>query len=105
MAKGNIRSMRFSDEVIEMIESQAGESFTSKFEALVTRCMWELPRKEKELKEVQSRIDNEKKRLARIQKQVNDLDNSLWKLNNQIQSYSTMMKQATSNLNKLINEE
>ena len=105
MAKGNIRSMRFSDEVIEMIESQAGESFTAKFEALVTKCMWELPRKEQELKEVQERIDNQKKHLAKIQKQVNDLDNHIWKLNSQIQSYSTMMKQATSNLNKLINEE
>ena len=105
MAKGNIRSMRFSDKVIEMIESQTGESFTAKFEALVTRCMWELPRKEQELKEVQERIDNQKKHLAKIQKQANDLDNHIWKLNNQIQSYSTMMKQATSNLNKLINEE
>ena len=47
--KNNIRSIRFSDEIIEMIESQAGETFTAKFEALVTRCMWELPKKEKEL--------------------------------------------------------
>lgn len=104
MAKGNIRSMRFSDEVIEMIESQAGESFTAKFEALVTRCMWELPKKEQELKEIQERIKNEKKRLANIQKQVGGLDIHLWELNKQIQSYSTMMKQATSNLDKLINK-
>ena len=46
--KSNIRSMRFSDEIIQMIESQAGETFTAKFEALVTRCMWELPQKEQE---------------------------------------------------------
>ena len=105
MAKSNIRSMRFSDEVIEMIESQAGESFTAKFEALVTKCMWELPRKEQELKVIQERIDNQKKHLAKIQKQANDLDSHIWKLNSQIQSYSTMMKQATSNLSKLINEE
>lgn len=35
MAKNNIRSMRFSDCMIEII--------TQKFEALATRCMWELP--------------------------------------------------------------
>ena len=42
--KNNIRSIRFSDEMIEAIESQTGETFTAKFEALVTRCMWELPK-------------------------------------------------------------
>ena len=47
--KGNIRSMRFSDEILEIIESQPGETFTAKFEHLVTRCIMELPRKEQEL--------------------------------------------------------
>lgn len=49
MAKGNIKTVRLSDELLEMIESQAGENFTAKFEALVTRCMRELPKKEREL--------------------------------------------------------
>ena len=57
--KNNIRSIRFSDEMIEMIESQAGESFTAKFEALVTRCMWELPAKEKELEFIKKQISQE----------------------------------------------
>ncbi len=61
--KSNIRSMRFSDTMIEMIESQVGDTFTAKFEALVTRCMWELPAKEKELERIKREIEREGRRL------------------------------------------
>lgn len=64
--KNNIRSMRFSDEVIEMIESQQGENFSQKFENLVTRCMWELPRKEEELKRLDKEIDDKRAELRKI---------------------------------------
>lgn len=75
--KGNIRSMRFSDEIMEMIESQTGDSFTAKFEALVTRCMWELPRKEQELKEIQKQIENERKQLRHIREKKQKLTQNL----------------------------
>lgn len=55
--KNNLRYMRFSDEIIEMIESQQGENFSQKFENLVTRCMWELPKKEQELQRLNEEID------------------------------------------------
>lgn len=51
-----MKSMRLSARAIEIIEAQAGETFTQKFEALVTRCMWELPEKEKQLKKVEERL-------------------------------------------------
>lgn len=54
--KNNIRSMRFSDDVIEMIESQQGRNFSEKFENLVTRCMWELPEKERRIAELDKDI-------------------------------------------------
>lgn len=87
MAKGNIRSMRFSDEILEMIESQAGDTFTAKFEALVTRCMWELPKKEEQLAEIRKQIENEQKNLRRIRERKQKLENYLWQ-----------MESATSNL-------
>ena len=65
-SKSNIRSMRFSDEIIEMIEAQTGETFTKKFENLVTRCMWELPAKEKELKQIQEQIIRERENLKTL---------------------------------------
>lgn len=77
MAKGNIRSMRFSDEILEMIESQAGNTFTAKFEALVTRCMWELPQKERELAEIKKQIENERKNLRYIREKKRVLEQNL----------------------------
>ena len=38
MAKNNIRSVRFSDEMIEIINQQVGENFTQKFERMVYNC-------------------------------------------------------------------
>lgn len=64
--KPNIRSIRFSDELAELIDRQAGNTFTEKFENLVTRCVWELPQKEAELKEVQKKVRQEEKRLGAV---------------------------------------
>lgn len=67
MAKDNIRSIRFTDELYELIDRQTGDTFTQKLENLVTRCVWELPAKEKQLKDIQEQIDKERKQLRRIQ--------------------------------------
>ena len=47
--KNNLKSIRLSDDLIELIEQQAGATFTAKLENLVTRCVWELPAKERQL--------------------------------------------------------
>lgn len=92
--KNNIRSIRFSDEMIEMIESQAGETFTAKFEALVTRCMWELPRKEQELKEIQKRIELERENYKFVQKEVSKMRNTVRGLNWTLESMQRQIDQA-----------
>ena len=66
--KSNIRSIRFSDELAELIDRQIGDTFTQKFENLITRCVWELPQKEEQLKRIQEQIDREQQRLAELQK-------------------------------------
>lgn len=71
--KNNIRSIRFSDDLAELIDRQAGRTFTEKFENLVTRCVWELPQKEKQLKDIQKRIDQEWQRLRNLQKATEEL--------------------------------
>ena len=80
--KNNIRSIRFSDDMISLIEQQVGETFTAKFEALVTRCIWELPHQEEELKKLQERIDYQRKKLQELQQTANKyqyaLDNMKW---------------------------
>ena len=75
--KPNIRSIRFSDELAELIDRQAGNTFTEKFENLVTRCVWELPQKEAELEEVQKQIRREEKRLTELRKRREKLDQAI----------------------------
>ena len=99
--KNNIRSIRFSDEMIEMIESQAGDSFTAKFEALVTRCMWELPRKEQELKQIQKDINYQREKLRKISSQAYQLESTMFRLGNTVGQYSNMIKREISTLEKM----
>lgn len=68
--KNNIRSIRFSDEIAEMIEQQPGENFTQKFEYLVTRCMLELPAKEKELERIERAIQEKQQELRKLNEKV-----------------------------------
>ena len=65
--KSNIRSIRISDKMAELIDQQTGRNFTEKWETLVTRCVWELPRQEERLKAVQERIKKEQERLYNLQ--------------------------------------
>lgn len=65
--KSTIRSIRISDDMAELIDRQAGTNFTEKWENLVTRCVWELPKKEELLKSIQKDIDREQKRLYDLQ--------------------------------------
>ena len=81
-AKNNIRCMRFSDETIDLIDRQWGDTFTQKFENLVTRYIWELPAKEKELANVQAQIDRERKKLQRLQDANRELDQFTRQLDN-----------------------
>ena len=62
--KNNIRSIRFSDELADLIDRQIGRNFTEKFETLVTRCVWELPQKEAELKRLEEKIRRKQNMLA-----------------------------------------
>lgn len=69
--KDNLKSIRLSDEMIEVIETQQGQNFSQKFENLVTRCMWELPKKEQELRRVQQQLDKQRHELQRMITKVN----------------------------------
>lgn len=80
--KNNIRSIRFSDELAELIDRQAGRTFTEKFENLVTRCAWEQPQKEEEIKRIQKEIDCKRKELADLSK----IKDKLWQMEHTIKT-------------------
>ncbi len=78
--KTNIRSIRFSDELAELIDRQIGDTFTQKFEGLITRCVWELPQKEAELARLEERIQQERERLIKLHEQRKKLDQVIFSI-------------------------
>ena len=75
--KSNIRSIRFSDELAELIDRQQGDTFTQKFENLVTRCVWELPAKQRQLKQLEGLIQEKRERLMKLSGQVRELESAI----------------------------
>ena len=83
--KNNIRSIRFSDELAELIDRQVGRTFTEKFENLVTRCVWELPQKEQKLEQL-------KQEIRQKQQQLQEMKNQVYKLSGTINQLFTKAK-------------
>lgn len=102
--KSNIRSIRFSDEIIKIIETQEGETFTAKFETLIRKCYQEIPAKKQQLKYVDMRIEAETRRLRRIQEKAIELEQNINNLVYTMQSYNTQAKRAVQSLEKLMEE-
>lgn len=73
LPKKNIRSVRFSDEMMELIEQQVGANFTQKFERLVYNAYMLSAQKEEYIKSLDSEIERRAKRLR-------DLNEELYKL-------------------------
>lgn len=93
--KNNIRSIRFSDELAELIERQAGRSFTEKFENLVTRYVWELPQKEAELKRLDQEISRKRKQLHDMSAQAGELSAVINELFPKVRALENSIDQAT----------
>lgn len=93
-AKNNIRSIRFSDELAELIDRQQGSSFTQKFENLIVRCVWELPAKEDELKQIESRIKEKRKQLQEMTAQAEKLRMTINSLLPKVRELETSVNRA-----------
>ena len=66
MAKNNIRSVRFSDEMIEIINQQIGDNFTQKFERMVYNCYMLLPEKERQAERLDVLIKEKREALNKL---------------------------------------
>lgn len=75
--KNNTRTIRMSDELLEAINAQIGDTFTQKFEAMVTRCLWELPATEQKLKELKKQILAKRKQLYDMAAQAGKLSSTI----------------------------
>lgn len=89
--KGNIRSIRFSDEIAELIDRQVGQNFTEKFENLVIRCSWELPQKEEELKTLEEEIRKKRKELQELHHSAKKIRGTLQGINTRLMALELLI--------------
>lgn len=94
MKKNNIRSIRFSDELAELIDRQVGNSFTEKFENLITRCVWELPAREKELEYINMEIKEKRSQLGRMSNRAYSMSQQLNELESKVRALSIAIAKA-----------
>lgn len=98
--KNNIRSMRFSNEIIKIIEAQPGETFTAKFENLVYKCVQQLPEKEKQLKMIRDLISKETKQLDDLRQKEYKVDQYARSLEYELQRATQTLKRMTDPMDK-----
>lgn len=93
-AKNNIRSIRFSDELAELIDRQQGDTFTQKFENLITKCVWELPAKKEELAQIEQRIEAKREQLREMTAQAGELRMTINSLTPKVRELETNINRA-----------
>lgn len=99
--KNNIRSIRFSDELAELIDRQVGDTFTEKFENLVTKCVWELPQKEERLKKLDEDIKRKEKKLQIAELRYTKLLNQSHHLESLMRSLEFAVSEAIDDWKKI----
>jgi len=63
MLKNNIRSIRFSDEMMEIINQQVGDNFNQKFERLVYNCYMVKDQRQKEIAQLDRELNIKRQQL------------------------------------------
>lgn len=92
--KTNIRSIRITDEILEVIEAQAGENFTQKYEALIRRCIFELPATERRLEQLNQEIYEKRQQLGRLSQKAEAFAAALQNAERDLQSMSRAIAKA-----------
>lgn len=98
--KNNIRSIRFSDDLAELIDRQVGNSFTEKFENLITKCVWELPQKEHQIKIIEEIIAEKRKELAGLRSKTGELQKHLYNIMSKMNSLEMAIDGAANEVKK-----
>ena len=98
MSKNNIRSIRFTDELAELIDRQIGNNFTEKFENLITKCVWERPQREEEIKHLDEEIRMKREELIRLRNMAYQLRSKLNSINQNAALLEASIDAAISNI-------
>lgn len=93
--KSNIRSIRISDQMAELIDQQVGSNFTEKWENLVTRCVWELPRKKEELQQLERKLSRKREQYKDLIDEYNKLNTTIQEISDQVNALGITLSRET----------
>ena len=93
MKKTIIRTIRFSDEMVDIIEQQVGENFTQKFERLVYNCYMLAAAKEEECKRLDAQISIKRDQLRRYQKEAQQLGDVVQSIQRQLTAVDNYLEE------------
>ncbi len=99
MAKPNLKSVRMSDEVLQIVENFQGEGFNQKFENIVLHFHKSEPARQKQLKELDKFIKEQEARLAELRNQIRaafEVANTLKSMQRQVLMMEADFKQLFS---------
>ena len=95
MKKPHVVSVRLSDEMMDVIQAQVGKTISQKLVNLITRCMWEIPKKEQEIAELDKEIAKRKDILAKLDynltESIEDIKDSCVYIANKLELISSKM--------------
>jgi len=83
--KTKIRSLRFSEEMEDLINQQVGDTFSAKFDRLVYNCYMLAPSKEIEIQQLEKKISRQKELLKTLHSNYEELYKSSILLTSKLQ--------------------
>lgn len=95
MKKTFIRSIRFSDEMMEIINQQVRENFNQKFERLIYNCYMLAGEKEKEIQRLDEQIIMKRRKLENLQEDVSKLRFLVPKISSQLADVYAYLDEVT----------
>lgn len=95
MSKTFIRSIRFSDEMMEIINQQVGQNFNQKFERLIYNCYMLAGEKEKEIQRLDTQIIMKRRKLEDLQEDIEKLRFLVPKISSQLADVYAYLDEVT----------
>ena len=87
-----LKSIRISEDMADLIDRQAGSTFTEKWENLVTRCIYEIDHAEQRLEWYRTKIQEERDSLADLQAKKRKIEQLMTMIQSKLDYYLTTLE-------------
>lgn len=88
-----LKSIRISEDMADLIDRQAGSTFTEKWENLVTRCIYEIDHAEQRLEWYRTKIQEERESLADLQVKKRKIEQLMTMIQSKLDYYLTTLEE------------